>query len=514
MTKSSKLGRALLFLAAICLIIGGVTRLILGGWHNYMWIPFGLFFAGAIGSVVKDFAYYKGILTMKTTKRGLNMGTLVLLALVLIFALNFLGFRHNKKWDLTEEKLNSIAPQSIKIVQKLDEDLNVYGFFVSNTPQEEQAKQRLKAIVNLYKDETKKIKLHLVDPQIRPDLAEKYEIKNSSTILFDYKGKKTKINTLSEESITNAIVKVTREKNKVIYFLTGHGEVNVNAQEPAGGSGLKDALEKSAYDVKTVNVTVTGALPKDADVLAILGLRTEMLPGEIEAVKKYIAEGGRLLLAGDPQHEGNVDKLMDLLGINFERKFVINPIEARFMGGSPLVALANNYSKTNDVTKDFIQDYNTQFFSAAPLKKKEGTDLTHEEIVKTTESSFLVDGLKKQIRIDPRKNKRGPFAVVMSVKGKLKDPGSKDFEALVYGDAHIFNNQLFKHAFNQNLVTNSFSFLAKDDELVSIAPKKPTGTSLTMSGKQAIVYVVGFLVPLPLLLFSGGTVLWFRRRSA
>ena len=79
-----------------------------------MFGPLGIavFFFGL--AVFKDARFYLEFLTMRTTKHGMNMGALILMAVVALVSINFLAVRYEKKFDWTSERLNSLSDQSLK----------------------------------------------------------------------------------------------------------------------------------------------------------------------------------------------------------------------------------------------------------------------------------------------------------------------------------------------------------------------------------------------------------------
>jgi hypothetical protein len=46
-------------------------------------------------------------------------------------------------------------------------------------------------------------------------------LKGSGVVFLEYKGKRNRIEKIDEQEITQALIKVTREKNKTIYFTVG-----------------------------------------------------------------------------------------------------------------------------------------------------------------------------------------------------------------------------------------------------------------------------------------------------
>jgi len=512
----SQLGKVLFGLAAVSFLALMIARAVIGHWHLGLWVPLVLIGLFIGGGVLKDFQFYVDIFGMRTTKHGMNLGVMVLIVFIILVAVNYIAKVQNIKWDVTEEKLNSIADSSKKILDKLDADLEFIAFF-RNTREEEMNKMRFKRQIGLYTDESSRIKVKDVDPLKRPDLTKKYGIERSGKVILVYKGKENSIDEFTEEKITNAIIKISRDKNKVIYFLTGHNERNPNSdiEDPEGASVLKKTLEDSSYEVKELSLIEKKTVPEDADVIALLGPKLPLLPFEVSAIENFARRGGKLFLAGDPGEKHNLGTLMKTFGVNYGGDYIIDQV-GQMLGASAAMAIGVKYSDTNEITKDFSRAM-TGFHLASSLKEVSDMPMgiTVTDIVTSSPSSFSV--MKIANKIDSSKHPKGQKSLVMVAEGKLKENDQvktvKEFTAVVSGDSDFFSNQLFGFQLNRDLVMNVFAFLARDTELVSIRPKQPKGTSLRMEAGEARILIYGFYLSIPFLLFILGGFIWFRRRG-
>ena len=89
-------------------------------------------------------------------------------------------------------------------------------------------------------------------------MVKQYEIKTDGTLVFEYDGKSTRSEEVSEEAITNAIINVSRQGEKTIYFTQGHGEPDTDDSGETGYSEAKAGLEKLSFKVKKL-VLVPGS---------------------------------------------------------------------------------------------------------------------------------------------------------------------------------------------------------------------------------------------------------------
>ncbi len=89
--------------------------------------------------------------------------------------------------------------------------------------------------------------------------------------MFESGDQQTRITRHEEEEITNALLKVTRDRKKVVYFTRGHGEREIDDFESRGVSQARDVLAKQLYEVQDVQLAQEEKVPEDATVLVVAG---------------------------------------------------------------------------------------------------------------------------------------------------------------------------------------------------------------------------------------------------
>ena len=90
----------------------------------------------------------------------------------------------------------------------------------------------------------------------------------------------------------------------------------------------------------------------------------------------------------------------------------------------------------------------------------------------------------------------------------------KEFSLILAGDADFMSNQLLGQNLNRDLVLNSIAALVKEENLISITPKEVQVTQLTMTPNKWSFFILGFILPVPMLFLVIGIVLWLKRRNA
>jgi len=194
----------------------------------------------------------------RSTKYGASAALYTVLFFAILAAVNYLSARHHHRFDLTEAGVYSLSPQSRGILQRLDKPLAINAFVEAGSD------PQLKELLDSYRYASDKISYAIVDPDKQPDLAERFHISAVPAVHLQYGDHTNVVNKISEEELTNGIIKVTRAEKKTVYFLEGHGEPSVNEmEEPKGYGQIKTSLDNESYEVKTLVLTEGTAVPDD-----------------------------------------------------------------------------------------------------------------------------------------------------------------------------------------------------------------------------------------------------------
>ena len=139
-----------------------------------------------------------------------------------------------------------------------------------------------------------------IDPEKKPALAQQYGVTALGTVVFEYAGRNEKATSDGEQELTNALIKVVQGRQPKVYFVQGHGEKDTTSADRTGYNSISAALTSDNFVVDKVVLAQQTAVPADADVLVIAGPRTDFLAPEIDMLKAYLAQGGKLLIMLDP----------------------------------------------------------------------------------------------------------------------------------------------------------------------------------------------------------------------
>jgi ABC-type uncharacterized transport system involved in gliding motility auxiliary subunit len=316
---------------------------------------------------------------------------------------------------------------------------------------------------------------------------------------------------VSEEDVTTALIKLSRDKSKTVCFVTGHGEKSVSDSAGAGYSGVQDGLRKENYAVKTVNLVAENGVPSDCDVVVIAGPTQSFLPQETAMISKYLEGGGKALIEVDPETDPKLNDIYQPWNIKVGDNVVIDASGmGQLIGAGPGIPLVTTYG-TSPITKGFAGSM-TYFPLARTVSVADSAKMEPEtvELLKTSPRSFTTPNLKEtKIKYDPKTDTLGPLSLGVAANRKA---GDKTERVVVIGDSDFASNRDIRNYRNGDLFFNTISWLAQDENLISIRPKSPANRRVSMTAGQESALKWLDLVFFPGVVFLSGVYIWWKRR--
>jgi len=454
-------------------------------------------------------------------RRSLQFGTnsvlMVLIFLGVLGIFNFLGFKHQLRADLSSSHNFTLAPQSVNVVKGLKQEVKITGFFQENSP----ARTEFKDLIESYHYYNPKIRYELVDPDKNPGAARTYGITQPDTVVLESGTQNVRVRNTSEQEITSALIRLSQEGKRIIYFLEGHGEHRIEDIDRTGYSDAKATLERQGFEVKSLLLLEQNKVPSDAVVLVLAGPQRPILPQEQESLKNYLKEGGQLLVMLDPQSQAGLNPLLLEWGIILKNDMVIDPV-SRLFGGVYNIPIVNTYFQ-HDITREFNLPTFFPLARSVRFDKAKEKDLDYRSLLQTGPSSWATTDLiqQGQYQFDPKRDEKGPIvlAAVVTVKGADSEKSESEAEKktkkarlIVFGDSDFASNVYFKSVGNGDLFLNAVSWLARYPELISIRPKEAKAGTLLLTSTQGKVLFYLPVVVLPLILLVAGVSIWQRRK--
>jgi len=461
----------------------------------------------------------------RQARYGTLAGVSVLVVLGIRVAINYIGAKQNKRWDLTANKQFSLSDQTRTVLSKLDEPLQILVFA------QETDFQRYQDKLKEYEYASKKISTEYIDPDKKRTEAQENQVQQYGTIVFKYKGRVERVTNDNEQDLTNGIIKVVSGTQRKVYFTQGHGEKDTASSERDGYATVSGALGRENYTVDKVVLAQTGSVPDDAAVVVVAGPKTDFFGPEIDALKKYLAKSGKLLLELDPPDKTDSAPLANLIalahdwGMDVGTDVVVDVSGmGRLIGTDVSVPVAANYP-SHPITQRF------NFITAYPLARSVvpvsgGVNgHTAQTFIETSPRSWAETDIKSlfasgKVAFDDGKDKKGPVSIAAAVTAASTSDAPKveadapkaETRVAVIGDSDFESNSVLGIQGNRDMFMNTIGWLSQQENLISIRPKEPDDRRLTMTAAQQTNVTWVALLVIPGFIFASGVYTWWRRR--
>jgi len=454
------------------------------------------------------------LLKARQTKYAVYATVYIIVVIAIVSVANILANRYNKSYDATSNKRYSLSDQTVKIVKGLKQDATITYYDQSTRFQH--AKDTLDQYANL----SSKVHVDYVDPDKKPEEARQAGIKNYGTAVVRVGDRKDEAKSVTEEGLTGAFIRDLKNTTRTVCFITGSGEHQIDDTDRSGYSHLKDVLGKDDYKTQSIDLLTRAEIPADCTVVVIGGPSHDYQQPEVDAIKKYVEDGGRALVMLDPPLKigqspiSDNDALLTLLdnwGITVDKDLILdlNPI-GQLAGLGPEVALVTSYASQPIVNT--MKGSATGFPMSRSLDIK-NTDKTNVEKLFDSSSTALATTKLTSAQFDPNdpKNRKGPMPLAAAgtyTTGKENSQG----RFVVVGSSWWVENSFLNFNGNSDLFLNTMNWLSSDEDLISIRPKATENRTVTMTQAQIIgVRTVSQFV-LPFLVVVAGVAVWWRRR--
>jgi ABC-type uncharacterized transport system involved in gliding motility auxiliary subunit len=366
-----------------------------------------------------------------------------------------------------------------------------------------------------YRYASNRISYESIDPQQKPEIANEYKARLSSLQMGDTVvaagDRIERLTATDEQSLTNAIMKVTRDQLKTICFIEGHGEKDLAGMDAEGYGSVDKKLKNENYQTKSVNLVSSNQVPSECSVLVAAGPKKTLFPQEAAMIGKYLDEGGKVMLMIDPDTDPGLGDVLKAWNITVGADTVIDVSGVgRLFGTGPAVPLVGNYG-SHPITKDMTRTA-TFFPLARSVKPGESArgEILFTELLKTSDASWAETDLKgNEAKFDEGKDSKGPVSLGIAANKKI---GEKEARMVVIGDSDFATNNYERLAGNGDLFLNTANWLAQDEDLISIRPKSTTNRSVTMTESQQRWFFWLTVLLMPLAVIGAGAYVWWKRR--
>lgn len=466
----------------------------------------------------------------QSKKRSLKFGgfslAFIVVIISIVFALNLFVVKFDKKIDLTDQKVFTLTKETKDILNTLDEEVTIT--ILEKAGSDSTTTSR---IVGKYGDETKKIKVDYIDPELNPSALEKYEENSAVTfgsLIIESEGKvqtlspidllglteaKDKVKEIKTETVvTNAILNVTAKGEKTILTIQGHGEKEFNKD-------ILKGLTNENFVIEEINLLTDTLEPDEDQVLMINSLKKDISLEEANKLKEYVENKGKVLIIDDLYEvdRKNYENILEQNGIIIERSIVFENNMSHRINSDKFIQIPTlGKHEIVDVLNE--KNYKAVIAYGQPIEvmhvKKD--NLIMDPLLISSNESYSKDSkVIKESRTTAQEgtDAMGPFNLAVAISRRIDAENHPSM--IVYSNSFFLNESFIANSNGANLdmFINSLHWLFDSEEEMIIRPKDVTSSPVNINNFQQIIVSIFSIFVIPLTIGLSGFYYWFRRQK-
>jgi hypothetical protein len=491
----------------------------------------------------------------------------VVAAVVLAVLVNVIGARHFVRWDFTRDRRWSLSPATVDVLGALEARVDVWAIAGPGDPVE----RSLRQLLGSYRAASSRLDVHWIDPDRDTvqlvDLERRFGLEAGRTEdgrvaadavvivasgdkhwfltaedMFEASGDDVHVKPREERALTQAIRSVLGGDKAKLCFTAGHGELSLEPgkDEREWLGTLRDLLEKSNYELETVDVASPGSHEPFAGcaVAVVAGAHAPFAPEETNRLRAWLLEGGSLFAAIGPMEAATdtgmiasgLDEALAPFGIALDDDLVhdTNPaVSIPDTHGEGFLVTARAHAVTASLVAgapDALPPKATVFFARSLRRVSPPGSAPAFDLLVTTADAYgkrSIAGASAWTDAPPRapSDLAGPFALAMaSERPKVSPSAPHGPRAVVVGSRFALADDNWRQprplrgvAF---LVESALSWLAAHPAIVDVPDKAEVAAGIRVSEESRAQVERYVLLWMPLAAVLLGIAVWFWRRSS
>ncbi len=465
---------------------------------------------------------------------------LVAVALGVMVALNVLSERFDKRWDITSSGRHTLASQSVLIAQGLTAPVTILGFYDFEAIEGAD----FEILAGGYAQASDQITVERIDPNRDLLTTQRHGVDRMGTVILVQGDRTERIEelVLDEETLTNALVRLTTQQTKTVCFTAGHEERRIDDEDVLGLSGLGARLEQLGTLAVGLTLARAAQVPESCDAVAVVDPQTELLHQERESLAAFVRSGGALMVLLDPAHAPGLAADLARYGVTVGDDVVVedNP-SYQMVGTDPTYIVLDRTSFTEHpmvssgdalnvlravrsvgpreveglaavaiATTSAAAWAETDYLSGAPPQPDPGEQVGQVPVITAVE---VLD--PDAITVGERSLPQGdsPLAHDAQSTAVPDAPGRAGGRVVVMGDSDFVSNGLLNNGTNQDLFLNALAWLLGEEDTVSIRPNEAGRGTLEITDETSVLVWLLSLLLVPGLAVFGAIGTWVRRRN-
>ena len=519
-----------------------------------------------LGSIAIGAAFlvicYRGLLQLKGRHLQVGLNVVVQLSVlwVIVVMVNYMSFRHFKRWDFSRDRKYALSSQTKNVLKNLKKPVRAVIFFSSAT----EIGPDVAALLREYEFASdKKFKAEIVDGSRNLSRAQELQTKykfgeRENIVILDTGGKSKFVNAgemadwempdqisiaqgqsqprvkafKGEQVITSALLELLDTKPSKVYYVSGHGEPGLDAPEL---KLFNEALKRQNIQIAPLTLINATGVPEDCRTLIINGAKRDFSEFDLKLLDDFWNKNGRIFVLLNPYAETpRLASFLQFQGIVPQHDRVIRvgnflkyddqqkpQLVTGVVSDPTFVVMDSGMKLTKDLaglTKKLL----------GPTQSLQ-TDTAQKMTAKTRIIPLLQSGegfwgetdfadTDKQVFFDPQKDHMGPLTLAAAVeKGAVADTRMKmdSSRLIVVGNSELLTPGAARNTegISLDFTVNSLNWLLDREELIGIAPKEKKNRPLSLTESQLGNIALILMGAIPGFIAVIGLLNWWQRRS-
>lgn len=458
-----------------------------------------------------------------------NIGMIVLTA-VLTVAVNVLVERlpeSVRSLDVTSEKLYTLTEETKEFVAELSEDIRIYVMV-----NEEYKDENLDKTLRKMEDLSEHITVTYVDPLVNPQFYSNYaDTEPSSNSLIVVGPDRSRVVDYyniygyeyysyyeyqitgydGEGQIVSALEYVTTDTMPKIYMVSGHNELELEAQ-------YRQAIQKKNIDCEPLLLLAEEKVPEDAQAVILNAPLSDYSEDDVDKIIDYLEKGGNAIIisAWMDAELPNFERILNYYGVSLTEGIILEEDSDYYYGQIPYLLFPKvDYDKMTESIADSIV---FAPYAQGILYDDAAQNVSYAPLLETSEASYSrVYGQEElEVETDFKKteaDQEGPFVIAVRAEKAVSD--NRISQGVIVAVELFFTEDADSIVPGNNVKTfgNIIGELVEQNGTILI-PMKSYSSMMTFSTRSAAVVGLLSIVVMPICLLFIGFVIWFRRRKA
>jgi hypothetical protein len=457
------------------------------------------------------------------TNYAVMLYTVVAFGAVLIVA-NAIISRPNVRWDLTPQKQFSLSDFDKRVLAGLTHNVKVMAFVRTEDPSYLELQDKLFQAAAF----TPRLTYQVIDVNKAPGMAREYGVSSYGEVVVESQGRRRDFDNARSDELIPAILQISADTNKHIYFTIGHGERDLfSSDRSLGYSQWRGMLEQNNYQVDNVSLFASG-VPDDAKVVVSLGPQKDFLPEELAALAAYFKRGGHYVAIIDPYGSPSLVEFLKKYYLDFIPQVIVDPAY-RLTAGEILTTQIPLRSETNPISRSMTAPAVFSLGRGVMIDGKVG-DMAPDDLKLANADKFLSSSHESWASGDPKALTTGitEYQAGRDIKGPIPVASEVDFapasnphiplqqmtRIVGIGSSAFASNQFLEMLGNRDLAVSLVNELAGDEMLIASRERlnQNEAAAFYISDQEARRLLVLGSVLEPAILFLIAITVLMRRR--